>query len=62
MPAHAWAQDGAVRARDGQTPAVQGQVPAEESTIVVTGLRASLQNSINIKRDQTSIVEAVSAE
>ncbi|MDF0752778.1 hypothetical protein NLU14_21370, partial [Marinobacter sp. 71-i] len=55
LPAQAWAQDGATRAG-------QDQVPAEESTIVVTGLRAGLQNSINIKRDQASIVEAVSAE
>ncbi|MGE8008511.1 TonB-dependent receptor [Sphingomonas sp. NPDC092410] len=59
LPAHAWAQDGATRAREDRA---QDQVPAEESTIVVTGLRAGLQNSINIKRDQASIVEAVSAE
>ncbi|ENZ83982.1 TonB-dependent receptor [Caulobacter vibrioides] len=30
--------------------------------VVVTGIRASIQNSINIKKNETSIVEAVSAE
>jgi len=30
--------------------------------IVVTGIRAGIQNSINIKKNETSIVEAVSAE
>lgn len=38
---------------------------AEEDTveaIVVTGIRAGIQNSINIKKNETSIVEAVSAE
>ena len=47
----------AARAQDDQT--------APEATgdeIVVTGLRAGLQNSINTKRDETSIVEAISAE
>ncbi|MFS2111326.1 TonB-dependent receptor [Sphingomonas sp. Sphisp140] len=54
LPVQAWAQDSGAAANQDQ--------PAEEDAIVVTGLRASLQNSINIKRDQTSIVEAVSAE
>jgi len=54
LPVQAWAQDSGTAANQDQ--------PAEEDAIVVTGLRASLQNSINIKRDQTSIVEAVSAE
>lgn len=38
---------------------------AEDDTveaIVVTGIRAGIQNSINIKKNETSIVEAVSAE
>ncbi len=30
--------------------------------IVVTGIRAGIQNSINIKKNETSIVEAISAE
>ncbi|WP_454716156.1 TonB-dependent receptor [Caulobacter segnis] len=39
--------------------------PKDDETvdaIVVTGIRASIQNSINIKKNETSIVEAVSAE
>ncbi|HWT53048.1 MAG TPA: TonB-dependent receptor [Caulobacter sp.] len=39
--------------------------PAEDDTVeavVVTGIRAGIQNSINIKKNETSIVEAVSAE
>ncbi|HJV43702.1 TonB-dependent receptor [Caulobacter sp.] len=38
---------------------------AEDDTVeavVVTGIRAGIQNSINIKKNETSIVEAVSAE
>jgi iron complex outermembrane receptor protein len=54
LPVQAWAQDA--------TPATQEQTPPSEDNIVVTGLRAGLRNSINLKRDQTSIVEAVSAE
>ena len=38
------------------------QPPAEEGTIVVTGIRRSLQDSINIKRRERGTVEAVSAE
>ncbi|WP_432199670.1 TonB-dependent receptor [Erythrobacter sp. W53] len=33
-----------------------------ENTIVVTGIRASLENSINLKRDNAAVVDAVSAE
>ena len=47
-------------AQDEAAPA-----PAEDEDsgeIVVSGIRYGLQNSINIKRDETSIVEAVSAE
>ena len=48
-----------------QDAAAQGDQTAPETSqdeIVVTGLIAGLQNSINIKRNETSIVEAVSAE
>jgi iron complex outermembrane receptor protein len=38
------------------------QQPADTGTIVVTGFRQSLQNSINIKRRERGTVEAVSAE
>src|SRR4029079_13748432 len=38
------------------------QQPADSGAIVVTGIRRSLQDSINIKRRERSVVEAVSAE
>lgn len=44
-----------------QEAAVQDE-PAQPEEVVVTGLRAGLESSINTKRDETSIVEAVSAE
>jgi iron complex outermembrane receptor protein len=52
-PGAAWAQsaDTAPKAEDDTVEA-----------IVVTGIRAGIQNSINIKKNETSIVEAVSAE
>jgi iron complex outermembrane receptor protein len=56
LPGIAWAQD-TTPAADDQT---QGQ--DDQAAIVVTGIRAGLRNSINLKRDNTSIVEAVSAE
>ncbi len=51
LVAPAWAQDTAV-----QSDAEQGE------DIVVTGIRASQAKSIDIKRDETSIVDAISAE
>lgn len=41
-------------------PALAQDQPME--TVVVTGIRGSLQNAMNIKRDAVSIVDAVSAE
>ena len=41
---------------------VNAQPPADEGAIVVTGIRRSLQDSIEIKRNSASVVEAVSAE
>ncbi len=40
------------------TPAFAEQI----ETVVVTGIRASMDRAINIKRDSTTIVDAVSAE
>lgn len=40
----------------------QDATPAEDEEIIVTGFRASLQNSVDTKRRSSSIVEAVSAE
>ncbi len=57
LPVQAWAQEAAA---NQDQPAVDDSQSGDE--IVVTGIRAGLQNSINIKRDETSIVEAISAE
>lgn len=40
----------------------QQTVEGEENTIVVTGFRKSLQDSINLKRNSPAVVDAVSAE
>ncbi len=53
MAGSAWAQQAA-------EPATQGGDTVD--AIVVTGIKAGIQNSINIKKNETSIVEAVSAE
>lgn len=68
VPATAWAQDAAPPAdppADAQTTPTPapGQTNEDESgEVVVTGIRASVRNSINLKRREDSIVEAVSAE
>jgi len=41
---------------------VSTQPPADQGSIVITGIRRSLQDSINIKRRERGTVEAVSAE
>ena len=75
-PSAALAQDTTQPPADQQQPAdqqppadtttapgdVSAQQPADEGAIVVTGIRRSLQDSIQIKRDSASVVEAVSAE
>jgi TonB-dependent receptor len=50
-PAPLMAQDAAAPAAD-----------ASEDVIVVTGIRASLRNSMNIKRESQGVVDAISAE
>src|SRR3546814_18585414 len=45
-------------AQDAAAPAVQ----EEEDAIVVTGIRETIQNSINTKREETAIVDALSAD
>lgn len=60
VPQVALAQDTASSANDTANQKLQGQV--ENGVIVVTGYHASLANSINLKRNNDSIVEAVSAE
>lgn len=44
------------------TPGEPNSTKKEEGTIVITGIRKSLQDSIQIKRNSASVVEAVSAE
>lgn len=39
-----------------------GDAPAELEEIVVTGIRASLERSMDLKRDATGVVDAISAE
>jgi iron complex outermembrane recepter protein len=52
-----------VLAQDAEEPvAVEGQAEAQEGDIVVTGIRGSIQSSLNAKRDATSIVEVISSE
>lgn len=53
-PGVVWAQ--------AQTQATPPPPADTVEELVVTGIRAGIQNSINIKKNETSIVEAVSAE
>ncbi|MBA4164518.1 MAG: hypothetical protein C0510_07810, partial [Erythrobacter sp.] len=39
-----------------------GDTESDENAIVVTGYRASIENSLDAKRDATGIVEVISAE
>ncbi len=48
---------GAAFAQDAQT-----SQPTQVDEIVVTGFRASLQNALNIKRNESGVVDAISAE
>jgi TonB-dependent receptor len=68
VPAAAWAQDAAATVGNTgpsdiapQPPQVAAG-PAEADDIVVTGIRASLRASADIKRDAQGIVDAISAE
>ena len=46
-----------------QDTAAPAAAPAEDSTVVVvTGIRGSLQRSMNIKRNATGVVDAITAE
>ncbi|QXQ08333.1 TonB-dependent receptor [Sphingosinicellaceae bacterium] len=68
FPAQLLAQTDPTNAQPGPAPATaqaQGAVPASPlvpDDIVVTGIRASLERSIAIKRNSTGIVDAISAE
>lgn len=54
------AHDAAAQTADAAAPQQDGA--AEVDDIVVTGFRASLQNSLNIKRREAGVVDAISAE
>jgi iron complex outermembrane receptor protein len=56
IAAPAWAQDAGAPADQAAT------APQVEEDIVVTGIRASQAAAIDIKRDETAIVDAISAE
>jgi TonB-dependent receptor len=60
MPAAAFAQDAGSAAPEAATPASQEEPAGED--IVVTGIRASLERSIAIKRESSGVVDAISAE
>jgi iron complex outermembrane receptor protein len=74
LPSEAWAQtappdqtnpDTQQQDQQQQQPVTPGEpntTKPEEGAIVVTGIRRSLQDSIQIKRNSASVVEAVSAE
>ena len=66
LPAPAFAQTtdqtGTGSAQPAVAADVNAQPPADKDAIVVTGIRRSLQDSINIKRRERGTVEAVSAE
>jgi TonB-dependent receptor len=59
--ADAGASVAATATQDNSQAAPQEQAPSDES-IVVTGFRASLANSVNIKRNSNQIVDAITAE
>lgn len=44
------------------TAADEGEAEAADNTIIVTGIRASLANSQDIKRDSDTVVDAITAE
>jgi TonB-dependent receptor len=49
-------------AQDAQGQAAQDQAADADDAIVVTGFRASLERSMDIKRDSSGVVDAISAE
>ncbi|MFA4892494.1 TonB-dependent receptor [Brevundimonas sp.] len=60
VAALAIALPGAALAQDGGTPQDPDATQLDE--VIVTGIRRGIADSISIKRDETSLVEAVSAE
>ena len=49
-------------AEQAPTPQAQGDASPQEPDIVVTGFRASLNNALNLKRQETAAVDSIVAE
>ena len=56
------AVSGLAQAQTPQDPDAEDEEGQEVDTIVVTGIRSSIESSIATKREETSIVEVVTAE
>ncbi|MGK2912116.1 MAG: TonB-dependent receptor [Sphingobium sp.] len=50
----------ALAQQDGDTP--QAAAPADTGEIVVTGIRASLRNAINVKKEANAVVDVITSE
>ena len=64
-PGLAWAQDAAATVGNpgpSETDSIPANPTEGEDDIVVTGIRASLREAIDIKRDAQGVVDAISAE
>jgi len=57
-----YAQDDVDETEDQATETEQSEENVDLGTVYVTGIRAGLQSAVDIKRNESSIVEAVSAE
>jgi len=59
----AWAQQAEPQETAGPAPATGGEVdPTTLDTVVVKGIRASLESSMNLKRDAQGVVDGIVAE
>lgn len=62
MAAQASAQDAQTTAQDAPASAKKKEDAKNLDAVVVTGIRGGIERAIDIKKDSTSIVEAISAE
>ena len=68
VPAVAFAQDAnadaetGTAAQQGESPEASPEFDSSEDAIIVTGIRASLEKSLDIKRNSYGVVDAISAE
>ena len=65
LPGQAFAQDGSTTSPNrapSPTPRTAADAATPDDTIVVTGIRRSLLDSMNIKRNSQGVVDAISAE